>query len=257
MRQLTRITLVFIALLIAAPVSAADFEKGLSAYKSGDYATALRRWTPLAKQGDAGLSENAKKKRIARMAREEKVRIARMAREEKARIARMAREEKARIARIARIAREKEEVKRAHKAAERGDVIAQYNLGKMYIEGKGVNQDSREASVWIRKAAEKGNANAQELLGVMYRDGEGVVQDETAAHVWFSIAAANGASGAKWKRDAAAIRQSSLQREKVTERAKRCMASRYTDCGVEAKAWWDKALQRGKRCLASDFKQCN
>jgi hypothetical protein len=51
MRQLTRITLVFIALLIAAPVSAADFQKGLTAAQSGDFATALREWTPLPKQG--------------------------------------------------------------------------------------------------------------------------------------------------------------------------------------------------------------
>ena len=31
----------------------ADFQKGYTAYKSGDYATALREWTPLAKQGHA------------------------------------------------------------------------------------------------------------------------------------------------------------------------------------------------------------
>jgi TPR repeat protein len=31
----------------------ADWEKGVTAYKSGDYATALREWTPLAEQGDA------------------------------------------------------------------------------------------------------------------------------------------------------------------------------------------------------------
>jgi len=29
-----------------------DFQKGTAAYKSGDYATALREWDPLAKQGD-------------------------------------------------------------------------------------------------------------------------------------------------------------------------------------------------------------
>ena len=29
------------------------FPKGFAAYQSGDYATALREWTPLAKQGDA------------------------------------------------------------------------------------------------------------------------------------------------------------------------------------------------------------
>ena len=29
------------------------YKKGLIAYQSGDYATALREWTPLAEQGDA------------------------------------------------------------------------------------------------------------------------------------------------------------------------------------------------------------
>jgi len=31
----------------------ADFQKGVAAYESGDYATALREWTPLAEQGNA------------------------------------------------------------------------------------------------------------------------------------------------------------------------------------------------------------
>ena len=34
----------------------ADFQKGVAAYKSGDYFTALREWTPLAKQGNAHAS---------------------------------------------------------------------------------------------------------------------------------------------------------------------------------------------------------
>ena len=44
------------ALLSLGTISAAwsaDWGKGLTAYDSGDYATALREWTPLAKQGDA------------------------------------------------------------------------------------------------------------------------------------------------------------------------------------------------------------
>ena len=31
----------------------ADLQKGLTAYQRGDYATALREWTPLAEQGSA------------------------------------------------------------------------------------------------------------------------------------------------------------------------------------------------------------
>ena len=33
--------------------ASADFQKGLTAAQNGDFATALRQWTPLAKQGDA------------------------------------------------------------------------------------------------------------------------------------------------------------------------------------------------------------
>ena len=36
----------------------ADFYKGWDAYEKGDYATALREWEPLAKQGDADAQYN-------------------------------------------------------------------------------------------------------------------------------------------------------------------------------------------------------
>jgi len=41
-----------IALLVVPAVSPSgqDFDKGGTAYESGDYATALREWTPLAEQ---------------------------------------------------------------------------------------------------------------------------------------------------------------------------------------------------------------
>ena len=36
----------------------ADFQKDLTAYESGDYATTLRSWKPLAEQGDADAQYN-------------------------------------------------------------------------------------------------------------------------------------------------------------------------------------------------------
>ena len=55
MRNLSAtICLTLAVLLGSAGMSwSADWDKGLTAYKSGDYATALREWTPLAKQGVA------------------------------------------------------------------------------------------------------------------------------------------------------------------------------------------------------------
>ena len=58
-----------------------------------------------------------------------------------------------------------EAAKWSRKAAEQGDSMAQFNLGLMYDNGRGVPQDNTEAAKWYRKAAEQGYANAQFNLG--------------------------------------------------------------------------------------------
>ena len=60
MRKLTAIVCLTIAVLLgSAGMSwSADFQKGLTAYDSGDYATALREWTPFAKRGNAEAQSN-------------------------------------------------------------------------------------------------------------------------------------------------------------------------------------------------------
>ncbi len=75
------------------------------------------------------------------------------------------------------------------KAAEQGDAKAQYNLGLMYHAGQGVPQDYAQAVKSYRKAAEQGYAKAQNNLGVMYRIGQGVPQDYAQAHMWYNLAA--------------------------------------------------------------------
>ncbi len=42
---------------------------------------------------------------------------------------------------------------------------------------------------WYRKAAEQGYAKAQYNLGIMYGNGRGVPQDSAEAHMWFNLAA--------------------------------------------------------------------
>ena len=60
MKNLTITLCLTITLLLgSAGMSwSADLQKGLTAYKSGDYATALREWKPLAEQGDARAQYN-------------------------------------------------------------------------------------------------------------------------------------------------------------------------------------------------------
>lgn len=73
-------------------------------------------------------------------------------------------------------------------AAEAGYADAQYNLGAMYGYGHGVPRDHAKAERWYRAAAEQGDADARYSLGVMYNCGEGVVQDLPYAQMWFSLA---------------------------------------------------------------------
>jgi hypothetical protein len=77
-------------------------------------------------------------------------------------------------------------------AAKKGDAIAQYTLGYMYLIGQGVPRDDEQAAYWYKKAAEQGEVSAQFNLGVMYSKGIGVIQNYKLAYVWDNLAAAQG-----------------------------------------------------------------
>ncbi|MGI9383949.1 MAG: tetratricopeptide repeat protein [Methyloligellaceae bacterium] len=74
--------------------------------------------------------------------------------------------------------------------AEQGDAKAQYTLGTMYRDGRGVTQDYDEALRWWRKSAELGLVDAQYALGNIYAGGAGIARNNVQAYMWYSIAAA-------------------------------------------------------------------
>ncbi len=131
MRRLLLIAVLAVSLALPAW---ADFDDGWAAYERGDYATALREWTPLADQGVALAQNN-----LGGMYREGQGVPQDYA----------------------------EAVKWYRLAAEQGHASAQYNLGSMYDNGYGVPQDYAEAVKWYRLAAEQGHASAQNNLGGM------------------------------------------------------------------------------------------
>ena len=63
------------------------------------------------------------------------------------------------------------------KAAQQGNVDAQYNLGVYYYKGLGVKKDIREAVKWFKLAAQQNNSDAQNHMGICYADGSGVEKD--------------------------------------------------------------------------------
>jgi len=76
---------------------------------------------------------------------------------------------------------DKDELTDIRKAAGKGLVMAQFNLGAAYANGPGVRKDDSEAVKWYRKAAEQGLAEAQIHLALKCHLGQGVSKDQAAA----------------------------------------------------------------------------
>ena len=55
-------------------------------------------------------------------------------------------------------------IEETKKEAEQGDARAQFNLGFMYADGRGVAQNDTEAVKWYRLAADQGHATAKQSL---------------------------------------------------------------------------------------------
>ncbi|ABI75386.1 putative localization factor protein PodJ [Hyphomonas neptunium ATCC 15444] len=82
------------------------------------------------------------------------------------------------------------------KAAEAGHVGAMYDLALFMAEGEGGELDDLGAVEWFRKAADHGFLDAQYNLGVMFAEGIGAEQDLAEALYWFELASRQGDSGA-------------------------------------------------------------
>jgi TPR repeat protein len=108
--------------------------------------------------------------------------------------------------------------------AEQGGSPARYNLGLMYHNGRGVEQDDAEAVKWYRMAAERGHAAAQYKLGGSYHTGLGVQQDHVSAHMWYSLAAAQGNQEAPINRDIIAKRMTPDQVAEAERLARKWLA---------------------------------
>ncbi len=114
---------------LALPATAGLIADRLAAAESGNYATALRRWKPLADQGDAKAQNN-----FGVM-----------------------------YANGFGVPQEDAEAAAWYRrAAEQGNAKAQVNLGLMYVNGWGVPQDFVLAHKWLNLAASRYSASEKE-----------------------------------------------------------------------------------------------
>ncbi|MFO8025027.1 tetratricopeptide repeat protein [Thiohalophilus sp.] len=81
-------------------------------------------------------------------------------------------------------------------AAQYGSVDAAYNLGMLYADGRGVYPSPKDAIYWWRQAAEVGHAESQYNLGVMLAYGRGTTRQLSEALTWWEAAARQGNANA-------------------------------------------------------------
>jgi len=77
-------------------------------------------------------------------------------------------------------------------AAAKGDASAQFEVASRLAEGKGLDQDLKEAAQWYQRSAAGGFAMAQFRLGTLYERGLGMKPDAARAQIWYERAAAQG-----------------------------------------------------------------
>jgi len=144
-----------IALALATVVWGGDSQKGLDAYNSMDYETALAVWQPLAESGDAGSQYGLG----------------------------MMYGNGFGVAMDDALA-----LKWYGQAAEQGHAGAQCNLAVMYQNGWGVPLNEEEATRYYLLAAEQGVAAAMTALGRHFAMDYSEAYDPVKAYKWFSLA---------------------------------------------------------------------
>ncbi|GHU37323.1 hypothetical protein AGMMS50256_35120 [Betaproteobacteria bacterium] len=75
-------------------------------------------------------------------------------------------------------------------AAEGGNIDAMIYLGRVFQTGVGILQNFSQASRWINTAAMRGSIEGMLEMGLLYRDGVGVQKDYVKAYAWLNRAAA-------------------------------------------------------------------
>jgi len=164
-----------------------DYMAGEDAYHRGDYATAVREWSPLAKLGVAAAQFHLGQLYANGQGVPQDYVQARQWYE---------------------------------KAARQGEASAQVELGVLYENGNGVPKDYQQALFWFRRAAEHGNAMLLTSLGRMYEHGKGVPKDIVQAQKWYILGAGGGDKLAAELRDALAKQMTPGQIFQAQERAR-------------------------------------
>ena len=172
-------------------VARADYDKGISAAKQGDYSAAFEEWSISAKNGHPKaqynlgvLFENGLGTELDLL----------------------------------------QAAKWYIVAAERDYAPAQYNLAVLYHKGAGVPHSKTSAMKWYRKAALQLDELAMYAIGQMHINGEGTPRNLVEGYKWFYLSANLGQPDATGALEAISPLMKTTETEMATRMAKEWLA---------------------------------
>lgn len=188
MRILPWLSLIIVGI---STLAIADYEAGLSQYQRGHYASAIHEWRTAAEQGNAesqfALGMMFERGQGVNANVDESYKWYRLAADNDLVDAQV------RLAELYLLGRLEGGAELAaqwfERAAEAGNATAQFQLGLLYLEGKGVDVNPEFAARWFELAAEQGHVAAQNNIGSLYESGRGVEQSYARAFEWYERAA--------------------------------------------------------------------
>jgi TPR repeat protein len=84
----------------------------------------------------------------------------------------------------------------SYAAAFFADPVAQYELGRMYLDGVGGAKDPKQAARWFYQAAIKGDYHARAAFGsLLLKGSQGVPRDGAMGLMWLKLAAEAAPAG--------------------------------------------------------------
>ena len=193
-RLLTRLTTTILLWIGVSSSTAADVAAGLQAFRIGDYATALREWTPLAEAGDSAAQFH-----LALMY-ELGVGVVQDPTAAAAWYRRAAEQGHGQSQlRLGLQLSEKppdaatflEGLLWLRVAADRGEASAQWRLGQILARGSGGRKDYAQAIPLLEAAARQGISEAGYELGLIYENGRGY-RDPFEARKWYKASTRGG-----------------------------------------------------------------
>ncbi|MGJ4945783.1 trypsin-like serine protease [Bradyrhizobium sp. HKCCYLS1011] len=157
------VVLLILLLGLLGPARAAELDDAVAAAHGGDYATALKRLSPLAEKGDARAQFDLGFMQAFGWGVQRDPAKA---------------------------------IDWYRKAAEQGLAVAQHYLGVAYVNGEGVRPNDAEAARWLTRAAAQGFVPAQYMLALMTLNGRGVPKDVVQGYAYMVMAGQHGVRSA-------------------------------------------------------------